>query len=113
MVHGPGLSSHERRILAEIEQALSSGDGELARRLPPEHTHTQRATAARYPTAGGICALAGLSLVLLAAAAATAWPLLMWCFTLVWASMLAATALHIRGWCDEQRPSSGGPPGRQ
>ncbi|MCY0940499.1 hypothetical protein [Streptomyces antarcticus] len=51
-----------------------------------------------------------LSLVLLAAAAATSWPLLMWCFALAWASMPAATALHIRGWYGEQSQHDGDRP---
>ncbi|AYV26434.1 DUF3040 domain-containing protein [Streptomyces avidinii] len=108
MDHGPRLSSRERKILAEIEQTLSEGNTFPAR--PHSAADTWRGADPFRPTAGGICVLAALSLVLLVAAAATSWPLLMWCFALVWASMLAATALHIRGWCGEQSQPDGDRP---
>lgn len=113
------LSQRERRILAEIEQALSRDDplDRSLRTMRRRHWSPGRAVA-------GVAFLGAATVTLLVAAVATAEPALVWAFAAAWvvtlvcllrlvmswsSRRLAARAARSRGAGREKDGSEGGP----
>ncbi|MFI8346971.1 DUF3040 domain-containing protein [Streptomyces sp. NPDC085596] len=99
------LSPHEKRVLAEMERALSR-DPALARRLGAVRVMrpVPRATLHGRPhaLATAVIAFAVVSLTLLAVAVAYARPVLLWVFAATWlltlAGLIRLTLRWSRGW---------------
>ncbi|MFJ3659591.1 DUF3040 domain-containing protein [Streptomyces sp. NPDC090119] len=99
------LSPHEKRVLAEMERALSR-DPALARRLAEIRVMRPGATAAPHgrphTLAIAVIAFAVVSLTLLAVAVAYAHPVLLWVFAATWlltlAGLIRLTLRWSRGW---------------
>ncbi|MGW4746090.1 DUF3040 domain-containing protein [Streptomyces sp. NPDC004290] len=95
------LTAHERRVLAEIEEALER-DASLARRLRtmrrPSHLSVPTvAGARRHLPALFVAALGVATLTLLVLAVATEAPALIWAFAAVWVlTLLAMLVLVVR-----------------
>ncbi|MGW4699671.1 DUF3040 domain-containing protein [Streptomyces sp. NPDC004285] len=92
------LTAHERRVLAEIEEALER-DVSLARRLrtmrPPRLSAPSVAGTRRRLPALGIAGLGAVTLTLLVLAVATEAPALIWAFAAVWVLTLFALLIVI------------------
>ncbi|MFG3093406.1 DUF3040 domain-containing protein [Streptomyces sp. NPDC048202] len=99
------LSPHEKRVLAEMERALSR-DPALARRLAEIRVTRPGATAAPHARphtlAITVIVFAVVSLTLLAIAVAYAHPILLWVFAATWlltlAGLIRLTLRWSRGW---------------
>ncbi|MFH8930160.1 DUF3040 domain-containing protein [Streptomyces pristinaespiralis] len=100
---GSGLSEPERLILAEIEQDLRA-DEFLDRRLrtmspgPPLARMTHRFRSHLLAAAVGV--LAALTFVLLAMAASTSQPGLIWAFSGTWALTLVGLLTLVCRWSE-------------
>ncbi|MEV4682535.1 DUF3040 domain-containing protein [Streptomyces kurssanovii] len=98
---GSGLSEPERLILAQIEQDLRA-DEFLDRRLrtmspgPPLARMTHRFRSHLLAAAVGV--LAALTFVLLAMAASTSKPVLIWAFAATWALTLVGLLTLVCRW---------------
>ncbi|WP_051716779.1 DUF3040 domain-containing protein [Streptomyces sp. NRRL F-5727] len=92
------LSAYERRVLAEIEEDLSTDDG-LARSMaghrPSPHLPRSRLTA-RSPF--GALVLGAATLALLVLAVATASPALTWAFAAAWVVTLILLLRMVVRW---------------
>ncbi|WP_426367351.1 DUF3040 domain-containing protein [Streptomyces sp. E-08] len=93
------LTAHERRVLAEIEEALER-DEALARRLrtmrrPPHLSAPSIAGARRRLPSLGVAALGVMTLALLVLAVATGAPALIWAFAAVWVLTLLGTLILV------------------
>lgn len=99
---GSGLSEPERLILAEIEQDLRA-DEFLDRRLrtmspgPPLARMTHRFRSHLLAATVGV--LAALTFVLLAMAASTAQPGVIYAFAATWALTVVGLITLVRRWC--------------
>ncbi|MFF8378386.1 DUF3040 domain-containing protein [Streptomyces sp. NPDC015661] len=97
-----GLSAHERRVLAEIEEALDR-DESLARRLrtmrrvPRPHAPSI-AGVRRHLSSFGVASLGATTLVLFVLAVATEAPVLIWAFAAVWVLTLVALLILVVRW---------------
>ncbi|GAA3088714.1 hypothetical protein GCM10017562_68910 [Streptomyces roseofulvus] len=101
------LSAYERRVLAEIEEDLSTDDG-LARRMaghrPPLRLPRPRFGGGRL----GALTLGAATLALLVLAVATASPALTWAFAAAWVVTLILLLRMVVRWT--RRHAAGGRP---
>ncbi|MGW8762677.1 DUF3040 domain-containing protein [Streptomyces sp. NPDC055815] len=97
-----GLSAHERRVLAEIEEELDR-DESLARRLRtmrrvPRPPVPSLAGVRRHLPSLGVAVLGATTLALLVLAVATEAPVFIWAFAAVWVLTLVATLIRVVRW---------------
>lgn len=104
------LSQRERRILAEIEEALSE-DEALERGLRTMRRRGRRGGGGRFslgghPAALGVVLLGVLTLGLLVLAVATGHPALIWVFAAMWVLTLCCLLRLVVRWSRHIRPRS-------
>ncbi|GAA0913702.1 DUF3040 domain-containing protein [Streptomyces thermoalcalitolerans] len=97
------LSDHEKRILNEIERALSR-DRRLVRRLRRQQRSRWRAFLSRIvsysPRVWTVGVLLALSMVLLTAGIVTSVPVVIWAFAVMWPVALFAVLRLLCRWTE-------------